>query len=140
MEGIPRELEAVLSVVVNNLKELEAPTNLGYNDMAIMIAFGRSTEMGTPTVNAEMISEYLGKNSAVPDNARMQPDEVQKYLDMLQSNKLIESQIKPRDYKMRDDISSCIVTEYKQLKSSHVGDLLFHGFRLHGAYSINREG
>ena len=106
MEGIPRELEAVLSVVVNNLKELEAPTNLGYNDMAIMIAFGRSTEMGTPTVNAEMISEYLGKNSAVPDNARMQPDEVQKYLDMLQSNKLIES------HKMQHNIVNAYYDSY----------------------------
>ena len=129
MERIPIQLIAAVSSSVDGLKELKAPTSIGFNDMAIMIAFGESTEMGIPTVNAKMISEYLGKKNAVPDNARMQPDEVQKYLNVLCGYNLIEKQTNPTDYKMRDDISSCIVSCHEELKSPYIDDLLFHGFR-----------
>jgi hypothetical protein len=139
MENIPIELRAVVSLSVNGLKELEAPTSIGYNDMAIMIAFGESREMGIPTVSAEMISEYLGRHPAVPDDARMQPDKVQGYLDILHEYSLIEEGNDAGSYKMRSDMSSCIVRDYERLKSPDIDDLLFHGFRLYCAHAIDRE-
>ena len=90
MEGIPIQLRAVLGFVVDGLKEKIAPTCIGYNDMAVMIAYGQSKECGIPTVNADMVSRFLSMHPAVPSDARIQPQVVQGYLEELASAKLMK--------------------------------------------------
>ena len=139
MAGIQLALRAVVSISVDGLKEIKAPTSIGYNDMAVMIAFGQSAEMGIPSVNSRMISEYLKKHPAVPADARMTPEGVQPYLDELVKYALIERQQNPGDYKMRDEMSECIFTDYARFKSPHIDDFMFHGFTLHSAWAIDKE-
>ena len=139
MEGIPLSLRVTVSLSVGGLKEKKAPTSLGYNDMAVMIAFGESKAYVIPTVNSQMISEFLKKHPAVPADARMEPEAVQLYLDELVHYALIEKQQNPRDYRMRDDEGACIFTDYEILKSPHIDDIMFHGFRLHSASAIDKE-
>ena len=140
MEGIPVQQRAALRFAVDRLKEKTAPTSIGYNDMAVMIAYGHSKEYGTPTVNADMISRFLSKDPAVPSDAIMQPQMVQEYLEELASKALIDAQPKQGDYRMRDDISPCLVAGTNDMKSAHIDVLLFHGFRLHSALEIQRPG
>jgi hypothetical protein len=135
MDQIHKGLRAVVNLSVEHLREREAPTRIGYNDMAIMIAFGQS-ELGIPTVNSGMISTYLGKHPAVPEGARMGPDGVQRYLDILHDSTLIEAKEKLGDYQMRDDIGQILAMDAGRLKSPHIDDLFFHGFRLHSAWTL----
>mgnify|MGYP001597486401 CR=1 FL=1 len=94
MEGLPIQLRAALRVTVDGLKGETAPTSLGYNDMAVMIAYGESDECGIPTINADMVSRFLLKNLAVPKDARMQPQVVQGYLERLEDAVLINKFLK----------------------------------------------
>src|SRR3989338_6126023 len=89
-EGIPGQLRIVISIAVDGLKKGTAPTSLGYNDMAIMIAYGQSREFGIPEVHADMISKFLLKHPSVPSDSRMQPDVVQGYLETLAESAIIE--------------------------------------------------
>lgn len=138
MEEIPIQLRASLRLAVDELKEKTAPTSIGYNDMAVMIAYGRSQEYGAPTVNADMISRFLSKHPAVPGDARMQSEMVQGYLEELASHALIDAQPEQGDYRMRDDISPYLVANMNHMKSAHIDEFLFHGFRLHSALEIQR--
>ena len=138
MQGIPLQLEAAIILAVEGLKREQAPTSIGYNDMAVMIAYGQS-ERGIPTVDKTMVAEFLRKHPAVPEDARMTPDVVQTYLDVLADAALLERQGEPTKYRMRDDTSALIVNETDRLKSIHIDDFLFHGFRLHGSWAIDRE-
>ncbi len=138
MDGIPPELIAAVCASVDGLKQNKASSTIGFNDMAITIAFGHS-EYGTPTVNASNISDFLNKNPAVPNDARMKPDVVQQYLNVLNDSHLIEEQKRQdskNDYIMRGDVSSIIVSSYKKLKSPEINDALFHGFRVYGGLKI----
>ena len=139
MEGIPIQLRAVLRLAVDGLKEKTAPTSIGYNDMAVMIAYGQSQEYGIPTVNADMISRFLSKHPAVPNNARMQPPVVQGYLEELADKALIDAQPEQGNYRMRDDTSSCLVADTDYMKSPTIDEFLFHGFRLHSAWEIQKQ-
>ena len=135
MEGIPIQLRATLIFVVDGLKEKTAPTSIGYNDMAVMIAYGQSMEEGIPTVNANMISRFLSKHPAVQSDAKMTSQMVHGYLEELADKALIEEQEKG-SYRMRDDISSCLVENTEYMKSPTIDEFLFHGFRLHSSREI----
>ena len=139
MDGIPIQLRAVLRLVVDGLKEKTAPTSIGYNDMAVMIAYGASQEHGIPTVNSNMISNFLSNHPAVPNDARMQPQMVQGYLEELADRALIDAQPEQGNYRMRDDTGSCLVVDTDYMKSPTIDEFLFHGFRLHSAWDIQRQ-
>ena len=139
MEGIPIQLRAFLRLAVDTLKEKTAPTSIGYNDMVVMIAYGQSLEAGIPTVNAEMIFRYLAKHPAVPSDAKMQPQIVQGYLEELADKALIDKLPEQGNYIMRGDISSCLVEDTDSMKSPHIDEFLFHGFRLHSAWEIRKQ-
>lgn len=138
MDKIPPELRAAVCVSVDGLKQSKAPSAIGFNDMAITIAFGDS-EYGTPVVNASNISDFLSRNPAVPNNAKMKPNVVQQYLNVLNDSHLIEEQKRQdskNDYIMRGDVSSIILASYKNLKSLEINDALFHGFRVYSGLKI----
>jgi len=122
------------------LKETKAPTSIGYNDMAIMIAFGQSDEYGIPTVGASMIADYLARNPSVPEDAGMQSGAVQEYLDVLINNALLWRQENPHTYKMRDDIGSCIIDNFERNKSPHIQEMLFNRFRIYCANEMAEKG
>lgn len=139
MERILPEHLAAIRLVVGGLKSRTAPTSIGYHDMAIMIAFGQSNEYGIPTVSADMVYKYLAKHPAVPLDARMGPETIQGYLDVLTENTLLERQGAEKQYRMRDDDGACILSQYEHLKSPHIDDFLFHGFRIHSAGEIHKQ-
>lgn len=138
MQGISPALEVAVVLAVSSLKEERAPTSIGYNDMAVMIAYGQS-EMGMPTVDREMVAKFLSRHPAVPTDARMAPEAVQQYLDVLVDRNLLDRQSDPSKYRMRDDTSMSIVAHTDKLKSGHIEEFLFHGFRLHSAWAIEQE-
>lgn len=139
MEETPPQSRATVVSAVEDLKKESAPTSIGYNDMAVMIAFGQSDEDGIPTVSADMIAIYLAKHVAVPEDARMQTEAVQGYLDFLTDRALLEQQTDAKKYLMKDDAGPCIVESYERLKSPKIGDLLFHGFRKYSSWEIDKE-
>lgn len=139
MDEIPIEYKAALILAVETLREEPAPTSIGHNDMAVMIAYGQSLEFGIPTINTDMISRFLSKHLAVPKDARMQPKVVQGYLEKLADSRLIDEEQKQGDYRMRDDTSTYLVAYTKMLKSPHIDELLFHGFRLYSAWEIKKQ-
>ncbi|MBU3913244.1 MAG: hypothetical protein KKE50_04070 [Nanoarchaeota archaeon] len=138
MEEIPIQQRTVLRFAVGKLKEKTAPTSMGYNDMAVMIAYGQPQGGGVLTVNAEMISRFLSKHSAVPSDARMQPSVVQGYLEELANNALIDAQPGQGNYRMRDDISSYLVTDADDMKSPVIDKFLFDGFRVYSYWEIQK--
>lgn len=58
MDEIPLHCGAVILFAVQSLREDPAPTSIGYNDMALMIAYGEFREYGIPTFNSRMISRF----------------------------------------------------------------------------------
>jgi len=140
MENIPVSQRASVIFVVNQLKGETVPTNFGYNDMAVMIAYGQSNEAGIPTVNSDMISRFLSTHPAVPaDVGRIHPEMIQGYLDRLAKSHLIDEQPTKGHYRMSDDISRCLVADSDSLKSPHIDEFLFHGFRLFSAWEIRAQ-
>lgn len=135
MEGILPQHRASINYVVGQLRERKTPIGVGYNDMAIMLAHGQS-ELGIPIVNSAMISSFLAKHPAVPEDARMESDRVQNYLQVLEEAHLIDALENPGDYRMRGDTSEILVADTGRLKSPHIDDFLFHGFRIHAGWTL----
>jgi len=140
MEGILPQHAAAVIACVKGLGQEHAPTSLGYNDMTVMIAYGRTGLPANPSMDANMISAYLGKNPVVPTDARMDSESVQTYLEKLVHFNLIEERREGEEvrYEMRDDDSEIIVAATDRLKSPHIDDLFFHGFRVHCAWQMSR--
>ncbi|MBI2631777.1 hypothetical protein HYW75_02130 [Candidatus Pacearchaeota archaeon] len=139
MDYIHSEYKVAILFAVNHLKEESAPSSIGYNDMALMIAYGESSEYGIPTVNSDMISRFLLKHQAVPINARMLPQTVKIYLEKLATENLIDREINDGDYRMRNDTSTILVRSTDLLKSSDIDKTLFHGFRVYSAWEIYKQ-
>jgi hypothetical protein len=129
----------VLRAILALLEQKTAPTSIGYNDMALMIAYGKSLEYGCHAVNPSMISGFLLRHSAVPDNIKMHPKLVRGYLEELADARLIEREITPGDYRMSEDTSSCLVDASEYIKSSHIDDFLFHSFRVYCAREMRKQ-
>lgn len=107
------------------LRELKAPTSLGYNDMAVMIAFGQF--IVNKPVNAELISKYLASSRCVPGDAVMPSELVDSYLEMLANRALIAHNASD-GYVMKHDVCDTLFTHYVDLKSPRVMDGFFHCF------------
>lgn len=141
MQGILPQHAAGIVMNVGLAGQEQAPTSVGYNDMAVMIAYGRSLEVPNPRIDVNMISKYLGKHPAVPHDARMDSDSVQAYLDKLAYFDLIKEIGEGREvrYEMRADDSEIIVAETDRLKSPHIDDFFFHGFRVHCGWQMSPQ-
>lgn len=128
INGIPIPTIIATRMAVSGLKTKEAPYSLGYNDMAVMLSFGRTKELGSPIFTANQVADFLGRHMAVPEDSRMPEVDVSRYFAELKSYSLLE-QVQDK-FEMRDDISYSIWSDYKNLKSPHIDDFLFHGFTL----------
>ncbi len=133
-DGIHDAVRAGVWTSVKSLGERQAPTRFGYNDMAVLIAYGYSDEEGTPTVSAEMISEFLNRHPTVPDYAKLNREQVQLYLDELAKVTMLER--RGNGYRMREDISFPILERLEELKSPELNDEMLAGFKLHSAWQI----
>lgn len=131
------DIAAILTVDGLKNKEYQrSPSSLGYNDIAVMIAFAHSDATPNLEFHAPLIQEYLSYGEYVPEDARkMNAFDIDSYLDILSKEcKLIvfdsHEEGFPK-YTMPNYIARAISSEMPRLKSSHLDDLFFHGFRMH---------
>jgi hypothetical protein len=127
---IPEHIREKTTFALREVAASRAPTGIGFQDIALMIAYGEQEEDRMALINSGMLCKFLHGNQSAPETARlMQPSTAQRYLDSLSSVDLIEHTLGD-GYQMQNGVAQVLRESARVMKSPHVDELLFRGFKI----------
>ncbi|MBI3050878.1 hypothetical protein HYY74_00290 [Candidatus Woesearchaeota archaeon] len=124
-------LAMVLNLAIQDFREAEAPTSIGYHDFALIFALAQEQLPGSP-ISAEFLSEYLVRHPAVPEDARLEPQGVEAYLAMLEKKALIHPHPE-NGYRMHEAVVGLLSANVGSVKTPDLDELAIRGISLYAA-------
>ena len=135
MTGESKLEKTVEQAVINNMENFKnstEPNTIGYNDLAIILAYGKTANFPEPEFNAKFITNFLNNQQGIHFNYILLAQGITDDLNILKDAELIKYKGNGIYY-MPQEISTIILVNNRALRSQAFlelkNDALYYNFR-----------